>query len=150
MFKKGSGHVRVFLSVTEWSEKCSRLRRVSGRRLVWTGSLRQVSDRIAEGMRTGRGVTNSGSGPTLASVQHVARFDRGIVDSPNPNQTSTILGFGLWLARSKCTKGRMRKTPRAQKSETEASSNLFRKILDDLHEKVKRPVSQHQRARGRQ
>ena len=47
-------------------------------------------------------------------------------------------------------KGGMRKTPRAQKSETEASSNLFRKILDDLHEKLKRPVSQHQRARGRQ
>jgi hypothetical protein len=33
----------------------------------------------------------------------------------------------------------MRKTRRA-KSETEASSNLFRRILDDLHEKLKRPA----------
>jgi hypothetical protein len=88
-------------------------------------------------MRTGMGAADSGSGPTLASMQHIARFDRSMVDSPKPSQTSAIIDFGLWLARSKRTKGRMRKTLRA-KSETEASSNLFRRILDDLHEKLKR------------
>jgi len=111
---------------------------------------RQIVMSKTENIRTARGVADRGSRHALESMQYIPRLDRGVVDSPKPSQTSTILNFGLCLARPKCTKVRTRKKPRTQKSEIEPPSNLFSKILNDLHEKLKSSVSQHQRACARQ
>jgi hypothetical protein len=111
---------------------------------------RQIVMSKAENIRTARKAADRGSRHALESMQYIPRLDRGVVDSPKPSQTSTILNFGLCLARPQCTKVRTQKKPRIQKSEIEPPSNLFSKILNDLHEKLKSSVSQYQRACARQ
>jgi hypothetical protein len=103
----------------------------------------------AENIRTARKAADCGSRHALKSMHYIPRLDRGVVDSPKPSQTS-ILNFGLYLAGPQCTRIRTQKKPRTQKSEIEPPLNLFSKILNDLHEKLKSSVTHHQRAFARQ